>query len=287
MRVLITGATGFIGRHVIPAVLRQGHTVMIVARTEAKLRCFDWVSDVDVVSLDLYGDLAPLASRVRGIDVAVHLAWEGLPHYKATFHVERNLAADWRLLETLRTAGVRRFLVAGTCLEYGMQEGALAESLPTAPCTAYGLAKDTLRKRLESVQRSAPFTLQWARLFYLHGPGQHAASLLAQLDRAIDANEPTFDMSGGEQLRDYLPVEQAAEDLASLVAHPECQGIVNVCSGRPVSVRRLVEDHVARRRARIRLNFGRRPYPDYEPMAFWGEVGRLAAIRVSTIVRRP
>jgi dTDP-6-deoxy-L-talose 4-dehydrogenase (NAD+) len=84
-----------------------------------------------------------------------------------------------------------------------------------------------------------------------------------------------------------LPVEKAAEDIASLVAHPECQGIVNVCSGRPVSVRRLVEDHVARRRARIRLNFGQRPYPDYESMAYWGEVGQLAAIRASELVQRP
>jgi dTDP-6-deoxy-L-talose 4-dehydrogenase (NAD+) len=277
--VLVTGATGFVGRHVVTSLLRRGHTVTAVARDVPKAACFDWISDVEFIALDLHGDLAPLTSRVRTIDAMVHLAWPGLPHYKEAFHVEENLPADWRLLDTLLAAGVRRLLVAGTCLEYGMQSGPLAESLPTVPCTAYGIAKDALRKRLESAWQVTPFALQWARLFYLYGSGQHAGSVLAQLDRAIDADEPAFDMSGGEQLRDYLPVAEAAEDIASLIDHPGCQGVINVCSGKPLSVRRLVEEHVARRRARIRLNFGVHPYPDYEPMAFWGDVGRLASIR--------
>jgi dTDP-6-deoxy-L-talose 4-dehydrogenase (NAD+) len=80
--------------------------------------------------------------------------------------------------------------------------------MPTAPVTPYGLAKDTLRKFLEMLQEVHPFTLQWVRLFYLYGPGQNPKSLLSQLDAAIEQGDPVFRMSGGEQLRDYLPVDR-------------------------------------------------------------------------------
>jgi dTDP-6-deoxy-L-talose 4-dehydrogenase (NAD+) len=168
-------------------------------------------------------------------------------------------------------------LVTGTCFEYGLASGALAEQLPTAPVSAYALAKDTLRKMLQALQASEQFTLQWARLFYMHGPGQNANSLLSQLDRAIDAGAGHFDMSGGEQLRDYLPVQAVALRLAALLGQPACEGVVNVCSGEPISVRRLVEQHIAARGSAIQPRLGVYPYPDIEPMAFWGDGGKFAA----------
>jgi dTDP-6-deoxy-L-talose 4-dehydrogenase (NAD+) len=110
----------------------------------------------------------------------------------------------------------------------------------------------------------------------MHGVGQNPASLLAQLDRAIDAGDATFNMSGGEQLRDYLSVQEVGDRLCRLASTPSCSGIVNICSGKPISVRTLVERHLERRKARIRLNLGHYPYPDYEPMAFWGDPGKYA-----------
>jgi dTDP-6-deoxy-L-talose 4-dehydrogenase (NAD+) len=128
------------------------------------------------------------------------------------------------------------------------------------------------------LQTEIPFTLQWARLFYMHGEGQNPNSLLAMLDRAIEQDDQTFNMSGGEQLRDYLPVHQVASHLAVIVENREFNGMVNVCSGKPISVRRLVESRIAERQAGIRLNLGHYPYPDYEPMAFWGDASRLQAL---------
>lgn len=279
MKVLVTGATGFIGQHVVPRLLEEGHAVTTVARDETKARRFDWFDDVRFIPFDLHQNPEAIIDSCEGIDAVIHLAWPGLPNYKDVFHFEKNLPADYRFLKALAMLGICHLLVAGTCLEYGMQSGALAESAPTAPCTAYGVAKDALHKFLESAQQKIPFTLQWARLFYLHGPGQHAGSLLAQLDQAIDRGDPVFNMSGGEQLRDYLPVEDAAACLAALVQQPQCRGVINVCSGTPISVRRLVEDHIAKRGSRIRPNMGHYPYPDYEPMAFWGELGQVLAVR--------
>ena len=105
----------------------------------------------------------------------------------------------------------------------------------------------------------------------MYGPGQNPKSLLSQLDAAIDRGDPVFRMSGGEQIRDYLPVEEVARRIVQIAGHPDCHGIINCCSGRPVSIRRLVEEHITRRGARIELELGYYPYPEYEPMAFWGD----------------
>jgi dTDP-6-deoxy-L-talose 4-dehydrogenase (NAD+) len=137
------------------------------------------------------------------------------------------------------------------------------------------LAKNTLRLFLQNLQQVQPFTLQWVRLFYLHGEGQNPNSLLAALDRAIDASDDSFNMSAGEQLRDYLAIETAAGYLAAIVQQREFDGVINCASGQPVSVRALVEQRLRARGATIQLNLGHYPYPTHEPMAFWGVTDRL------------
>lgn len=172
-------------------------------------------------------------------------------------------------------AGLRHLLVAGTCFEYGLQSGCLHEEMTPNPVTPYGLAKDSLRRYLQAIQHLNPFCLQWPRLFFMYGEGQHYNSLLPQLDRAIGNSDPVFNMSGGEQLRDYMPVEETASYLVKLIETPTFDGIVNICSGAPISVRRLVEEHIASRNASIKLNLGYYAYLDYEPMAFWGDNRKL------------
>lgn len=278
MKVLVTGAAGFIGRHVVARLLERGHEVIAVGRDEAKARNIAWFKRVRFIVCDVHSPIEHPAERFGQPQAVMHLAWPGLPNYDALFHYEKTLPADYRFLKSLVQDGVGHLLVTGTCVEYGMQSGALAENLPTAPASPYALAKDTLRKQLQSLQQQHAFTLQWARLFYLYGEGQSPNSLLAQLDRAIDSGEAVFNMSGGEQLRDYLPVSEVAARCVNLLEHPRWNGVVNVCSGEPISVRRLVERHLANRGASIRLNLGHYPYSNDEPMAFWGNANRLAEI---------
>ena len=278
MNVLVTGATGFVGQHLIPQLLARGHTVTAVARNPSKARGFDWYDHVHFIACDIY-QLRENIFQFFGLpDVVIHLAWEGLPNYKELFHFERNLFADYLFIKSLVEGGARHLLITGTCFEYGMRNGCLSEDMPSLPGNPYALAKDTLRKFVEVLAQKYDITVQWARLFYMYGNGQNQNSLIAQLDRAIDSGDPVFNMSDGEQLRDYLPVKDAATKLVNLMEHPQCTGIVNICSGEPISVRRLVEQHLAQRESNIRLNIGYYPYPNYEPMAFWGDAKKFSSI---------
>lgn len=275
-KVAVTGASGFIGRHVLAKLAR--HPVEVIAATRDAAKLVDVARNVHVVELDLANSQPNDYARLNKPDVLIHLAWAGLPDYKSLHHFETELQRQYLFLKGLIKAGLPALLVTGTCFEYGMQSGALSEDLTPLPCTPYGYAKDALRRQLEFFKGKHPFALTWTRLFYMYGEGQSKSSLLPQLKEAVTHKEATFNMSGGEQLRDYMPVTEVATDLVKLALQQKDGGIVNVCSGKPVSVRNLVEGWLKDNGWTMDLNLGHYNYPDYEPMAFWGCRQRLNAI---------
>lgn len=276
-KIAVTGASGFVGRHVLAELARRDLSATVLLRPASPVP--EWVQRHRVVRLDIAdanGNANASAFELTGRpDVLIHLAWGGLPNYKSLHHFEQELPAQYRFLKAMTGAGLRHLVVSGTCFEYGMQSGPLSEDLAAAPSNPYGLAKDMLRRQLRYLQSEQPFTLTWARLFYLHGEGQAPNSLLPLLQRAVERGDTTFPMSGGEQLRDYLSAAEVAQHLVTLaLARSDC-GIVNVCSGKPVSVRALVESWIAQNGWSITPALGRFPYPDHEPMAFWGDNQKL------------
>jgi len=275
MKVLVTGATGFIGRHLIPELLQAEHAVTVIIRDVERVKQFLWSEHVGLIVADIHKLEDCWLRQIGEQDALMHLAWPDLPNYQELVHVEKNLPADYAFLKKIVEQGVEQILVTGTCFEYGNQSGVLNENSPTMPNNPYALAKDSLRKYLQALQQDYPFVLQWARLFYMYGEGQNSNSLLAQLNDAISSEKSIFNMSGGEQLRDYLPVDIVAKYLLGLVECQDCNGVVNVCSGQPISVRRLVERYLEQRNVKIILNLGYYPYADYEPMAFWGDQQKL------------
>ena len=112
----------------------------------------------------------------------------------------------------------------------------------------------------------------------MYGKGQNPNSLFSQLDRALENNERVFNMSDGEQLRDYLPVESVAKYIVKIALQNKYNDIINCCSGKPISIRRLIEDYLKKKNRAINLNFGYYSYPEYEPIAFWGNDSILKLI---------
>ena len=275
MKVLVTGVTGFIGSYVVKELLKQQCHVIATSRDQNKARSYEWFSQVEYIPCDLNVKQENFFQFFQQPDLLIHLAWEGLPNYKDLFHLEKNLFSNYRFLKNMIEHGLKSLAVTGTCFEYGMQSGALQEDMKTMPDNPYGLAKDTLRKFLEQLQKKIKFDFKWIRLFYMYGKGQNPNSILSQLDKALQNGETSFNMSGGEQLRDYLPVEKVAEYIVKIAMQSKVKGIINCCSGKPISIRRLVECYMAKKQKNIQLNLGYYPYPDYEPIAFWGNVDKL------------
>ena len=272
MKILVTGATGFIGRYVVGRLLTGTHDVMATSlEEETSLPC-------RYIPADLNEPGVPWFERFEHPDAVIHLAWEGLPNYNELFHIERNLPASYHFLKNLIESGVKNVNVIGTCFEYGLQEGCLSEDLPPKPNTVYGVAKNTLRIFLEELRKKYEFDLKWIRLFYMHGEGQSRNSLPELLKSAIRRGDKVFNMSGGEQLRDYLPVETVAENIVNISLQNEVLGVINNGSGQPISIRRLAEDFVKQSGKTIALNLGHYPYTTYEPMAFWADAGKLEQI---------
>ena len=275
MRVIITGATGYIGQHIVPRLLEQNHEVIAVARNVANAKEFNWYKDVLFIANDLHVNPNIFLALDKPIDALIHLAWPDLPNYQHSFHLTRNLPSDIRFFEEAINWGIPQLIVAGTCLEYGMQSGGISEDSETNPTTPYGLAKDTLRKWLEIQQINNTVIVQWMRLFYSYGKGQSEKSLLSQLDISINRGDDVFNMSGGEQLRDYLSIEIIADYFVKALNNPEISGVMNCCSGRPVKILDLVKSYCESRQSNIELNIGFYPYLEYESMEFWGLPGKL------------
>ncbi len=276
-KILVTGATGFIGNYVINELLKQDIEIIATSSNEEKARQQLWFDDVKYIPFD-FTQLDSSTNYFLYFNqpgIVIHLAWEGLPNYTSSFHTEINLPRHKAFIENLISNGLKDLTVTGTCLEYGIQEGCLSEDMQALPSNAYAIAKDELRKYAEQLQEKYSFNLKWIRLFYMYGKGQNENSLLLQLDKALENGATVFNMSGGEQTRDYLPVSKVAENIVRVALQTNVEGVINCCSGIPISVKNFVEQHLLEVKKSIQLNLGYYPYTNYEPMHFWGSVEKL------------
>jgi len=235
-RVLVTGATGFIGRH-IPALMQaRGYQTHITARAAATATAGITAHQVDLLRQDeahrLIKDIRPA--------VIIHTAWY-VAHGRFWTAPEN---ADWLEASTALAAyaaeaGTRRFLGIGTCAEYATEAGDDAfpwpETRPIVPATPYGEAKAAFARRLaEIAEGRARFSFAWARLFHLFGPGENPARLVPSIMLALREGREA-QCASGRPVRDFISTQNAAAAIAAL-ATSEVTGPVNIASGAPISI---------------------------------------------------
>jgi nucleoside-diphosphate-sugar epimerase len=279
-KILVTGATGFIGNYVTATLLQEGYEVIATSSSAAGAFTAGWYNRVTYIPFNFneFDTAVDYFSYFNQPDILIHLAWEGLPNYKDNFHLTKNLPLQKAFLQNLLQNGLKDLTITGTCFEYGMKEGCLSEDMECEPANPYAVAKNELRLELESLTAFYNCSFKWVRLFYMYGKGQSPKSLISQLDRALDNGDEIFNMSVGEQVRDFLPVEKVTAYIAAIAVQQKVTGIINCCSGVAVTVKQFVENYLAEKNKRIQLNLGYYPYADYEPMRFWGDDSKLKNI---------
>lgn len=246
MKALVTGATGWIGSHVVRALLAAEYTVMALVRPEStSRRIVDLDGRVNLLSCSLAGLASDpeSTSRIQAFqpDVCLHLAWYTEPGVYLESPANLDLVrSTLSFIETLVQLGCPRVVVSGTCFEYDTNLGLLSETTRLAPQSLYAASKLALYHTLTHYLRSKQVDLAWARIFYQYGPHEHPARLVPSVVRSL-LSEQVAKVSTGEQVRDYLHVEDVASALCAIAASP-INGPVNVGSGEPVTVRAVVAE---------------------------------------------
>jgi nucleoside-diphosphate-sugar epimerase len=271
-RILVTGGTGFIGRHCLPLLVSSGYEVHATVRNTPS----EPQQDVKWHSVDLLDQeqVKQVVAKVRPTHL-LHLAWYAIPgKYWTSLENLSWLQSSIDLLNAFVDTGGQRAVIAGTCAEYDWRYGYCSEELtPLVPRTLYGASKHSLQVVVSALTNQSGLSAAWGRLFFLFGPHEHPSRLMPSVIRALLDGKPAA-CSHGEQIRDFLYVKDAAAAFVALLDSAVI-GSVNIASGQPRAIRDIVYTvgDILGRCELIQL--GVIPTKPGEPPALLADVARL------------
>lgn len=264
-QIIVTGASGYIGRHVVTALLDLGLSVVAVARrlSEADIDPRAQIHEMDVLEED-----ADLDALFRGGDnILVHLAWQDGFSHNAPSHMLM-LSAHFRFL-TAAAKKVRRMSVLGTMHEIGYWEGGVTADTPTNPRSLYGVAKDALRRSI-FLASGADTELCWLRCYYIYGDDLRNKSIFTRLLDAEKDGQAKLPFTMGTPKYDFIDVSELAEQIAIVATTDGVTGVYNCSSGVPVSLADKAEAFIEDNGLSVRLDYGAFPERTYDSPAIWG-----------------
>ena len=264
--ILLTGAAGFVGRQVLRALGERGCRVRPVVRAgKQETLARGAAIETIVASPDIFAESAAWWARAcSGADTVIHAAWYAEPGQYCSRRKTRSACpARCGSPKARCRRGVRRFVGIGTCFEYDLDAGRLSIETPLRPSTPYAQAKVDAFNALSAALPRQGVAFAWCRLFYLYGEGEDSRRLVSYVRGRLQAGEPA-ELSSGSQVRDFLDVREAARMIVD-VALGSLEGPVNICSGKPVTVRELAERIADEFGRRDLLRFGARPDNPVDP----------------------
>lgn len=265
-RVLITGANGYIGRHVVAAALNKGLTVMA-----ADLE-FDAVDERIVqITHPIFSEDEKLFEKLGSPDIIIHLAWRNGFVHDASTHIDE-LVKHYHFLQRMVDGGVQQIAVMGTMHEIGYHEGVINEQTPTNPQSLYGIAKNALREILFNITKDTTTIVQWLRAYYIVGDDARGSSIFAKLIQAEREGKVTFPFTTGKNKFDFIDIDLLAKQIVTTISQDEFSGIINVATGVPETLASRVERFIADNDFKIKLTYGAFPDRPYDSPGTWADV---------------
>lgn len=271
-KILVTGANGYIGSHVVKQLLDMGAEVIACDFD------FTYVDErASCQKLDIFSHDADIYNKVGCPDVCIHLAWrDGFVHNSLN-HIG-DLSGHYRFLVNMINAGLKQLVVMGSMHEVGYWEGAIDENTPCNPLSQYAIAKNALRQAITLYCKDRDCILQWTRGFYILGDDTRNNSIFAKILKASEEGKTKFPFTTGKSKYDFISVNELASQIASVALQKEIVGIINCCSGKPVSLAEKVEDFILEHKLGIKLEYGVYPDRPYDSPCIYGDNSKISKI---------
>ncbi|MDR0851637.1 MAG: NAD(P)-dependent oxidoreductase [Clostridiales Family XIII bacterium] len=270
--VLVTGSSGYIGKHVVAALLAKDHLViandLVPSNTDAHVT--NSTEDIFSGEKDIY-------ERLGKPDIVIHLAWEAGFIHNSPLHLLR-LSDHFRFLTDMAAGGCKNIAVMGSMHEVGFYEGAITEDTPCNPLSLYGIAKNALRQALLLESKQNDFNLYWLRGYYIYGDDRRGSSIFSKIARAADAGEKEFPFTTGKNKYDFISIDGLATQIVAASTQTKVSGVINVCSGKAVSLAEQVEAFIKENDFDITLKYGAFPDREYDSGAIWGDDTKIQTI---------
>lgn len=273
MKVLVTGANGYIGRHIVTSLLDKN--VEVVA-------CDINTSDIDPRAVKKELNLFDITSEnifkeLGSPDVCLHMAWRNGFVHNAPTHMG-DLSAHYKFLIGMIEGGLKHLAVMGTMHEVGYWEGAIDENTPCNPISMYGIAKDALRRSIIQYCNQKEVVLQWLRCFYILGDDKKNNSIFCKLLNAAEEGKTTFPFTTGKNKYDFIKVEELATLISATIIQTDITGIINCCTGTPKSLADQVESFIEEHNLNIKLEYGAFPDRPYDSPCIYGDATKINKI---------
>jgi len=273
MKILVTGANGYIGRHVVSALLEKGEQV---------IACDINTSDVDLRAEHRDFDLFNLPNgnafeELGSPDVCLHMAWRNGFVHNAPTQIG-DLSAHYKFLTSMIDGGLKQLAVMGTMHEIGYWEGAIDENTPCNPNSMYGIAKDALRRSMLQYTAKNNVILQWLRCYYILGDDKRNNSIFCKILQAAENGKKTFPFTSGKNKYDFIEVDELADLITACITQNKINCIINCCTGIPISLAEKVEAFIKNHHLSIRLEYGAFPDRPYDSPCEYGDPTKIQAI---------
>lgn len=271
-KVLVTGAGGYIGRHVVTALCDLGAQVSVIDF------CTEEIDQRAIrIFADLFSGSSSIFQDVGCPDVCLHLAWkDGFVHHSHA-HMQM-LSKHYVFLRDMIEGGLAQLTVMGTMHEVGYFEGSINEDVPCNPINMYGIAKDALRRSMFLLAQNNRVCLQWLRAYYIYGDDKRNNSIFAKIARAEEEGKAVFPFTSGKNKYDFIDVGELACQIAATVMQTQVDGIINCCTGKPVRLADKVESFIAEHGYKITLQYGAFPERPYDSPGVWGDATKIERI---------
>lgn len=271
--VLITGATGFVGSHILRRVILLGVKPIVVVRNGSVNKLPNTSNLGKVITTDnLFLESTMWWSNILSeVDIVIHCAWYVEPQKYLQSELNHEcFTGSIQLGKAAIKAGVKRFIGLGTCFEYDLSQKLLSVNSELKADSLYSQSKIDTFRRLSIEFKNSNVDFLWCRLFYLYGKGEDKRRLSAYVKEQI-MNDQYVELSHGEQVRDFIDVKIAAQLIIDLTFSNKT-GVKNICSGKGVTVRDFVTSIADEYGKRDLLKFGARGENEHEPSYIVGDL---------------